>query len=86
MYVPNYRVSNYRRGAPCRAAYRDLFATVITQDVLTEIRAAANGGFALGSDRFQREIAAMHGRRTWRGRPGRPQSPERDVEQMELPI
>ena len=69
-----------------RAAYRDLVATAIAQDVLTEIRTATNGGFALGSERFQREIAAMLGRRTWRGRPGRPRAPEREAGQMELPI
>jgi hypothetical protein len=36
------------------------------------IRAATNGGYALGGERFQREIAAATGRRTWRGLPGRP--------------
>ena len=59
----------------CRAAYRDLFAEAITQDMLTEIRTATHGGFALGGGRFQREIAVMLGRRTWRGRPGRPKRP-----------
>ncbi|WP_295455500.1 transposase [uncultured Thiodictyon sp.] len=69
-----------------RAPYRDLIATAIAQDVLREIRTATNGGFALGSERFQREIAAMLGRRTWRSRPGRPRVPERYAGQMELPI
>ena len=33
---------------------------------LREIRSAANGGFALGNDRFKAEIAAMLGRRVER--------------------
>ena len=69
-----------------RAAYRNLFAETLAQDVLTEIRAATDGGFALGGERFQREIAGMLGRRTWRGRPGRPRAPEREAGQIELPI
>jgi uncharacterized DUF497 family protein len=51
-----------------RAAYRGLYAEALAEDLLTEIRNATNGGFALGGERFQREIAAMLGRRTWRGR------------------
>jgi putative transposase len=69
-----------------RAVYRNLFVEALAPDVLTEIRTATNGGFALGDERFQREIAAMLGRRTWRGRPGRPRAPERESGQMELPI
>jgi hypothetical protein len=33
---------------------------------LQEIRSAANGGFALGNERFKAEIAAMLGRRAER--------------------
>ncbi len=69
-----------------RAAYLDLFAEAIAQDVLTEIRTATNGGFALGGERFQREIAVMLGRRTWRGRPGRPKRPAPEAGQIELPV
>jgi putative transposase len=69
-----------------RAAYLDLFAEAIAQDVLTEIRTATNGGFALGGKRFQREIAVMLGRRTWRGRPGRPKRPAPEAGQIELPV
>jgi len=69
-----------------RTAYRDLFAKAIAQDMLTEIRTATNGGFALGGERFQREIAAMLGRRTWRGRPGRPKKPVLEAGQIELPV
>jgi putative transposase len=73
-------------GEARRAAYRDLFAEAIAQPVLTEIRTATNGGYALGDERFQREIAAMLGRRTWRGRPGRPRKPEEEQGQIELPV
>jgi putative transposase len=69
-----------------RAAYRNLFAEAITQDVLTEIRTATNGGFALGGERFQREVAVRIGRRTWRGRPGRPKKPAPEAGQIEVPV
>lgn len=58
----------------------------IAQAVLTEIRAATNGGCALGDERCQREIAAMLGRRTWRGHPGRPRKREAERRQIELPV
>ncbi len=37
-----------------------------------QTRTGTNGGFVLGTERFQKEIAAMLGRRIWRGSPGRP--------------
>lgn len=49
-----------------------MFADALAQDTLTEIRTATNESFALGTERFQREISAMLGPRTWRGRPERP--------------
>jgi len=58
----------------------------LAPDRLTEIRTATYGGFALGGERFQREIAAMLGRRTWRGRPGRPRRLEGEGGQIELPV
>jgi putative transposase len=69
-----------------QAADRGPFADALAQDVPTEIRTATNGGFALGGERFQREIAAMLERRVWRGRPGRPRTPGRDAGQIEIPI
>lgn len=56
-----------------RDAYRRLVVDAATVD---EIRAATNGGFVLGSTRFQEEIARMLGRRVVRGRPGRPRKEE----------
>jgi putative transposase len=69
-----------------RAAYRDLLAEAVAQDLLTEIRTATHGGSALGGERFQQEIAVMLGRRTWRGRPGRRRKPRPDAGQIELPV
>jgi putative transposase len=54
------------------AGYRALFDQPLDPALIDGIRAATNGGYVLGSERFQREIAAAIGRRTWRGLPGRP--------------
>lgn len=48
------------------AAYRRLFQSDLDEEDLKEIRSAANGGFALGNQRFKEEIAAMLGRRVER--------------------
>jgi putative transposase len=48
------------------AAYRRSFRFEMDPADLREIRSAANGGFALGNDRFKAEIAAMLGRRVER--------------------
>jgi putative transposase len=45
----------------CRSRYRSLLAEEIPEGELAALRDATNGGFALGSDRFQRQIAAMVG-------------------------
>jgi putative transposase len=47
-------------------AYRRSFRFEMDPADLREIRSAANGGFALGNDRFKAEIAAMLGRRVER--------------------
>ena len=47
-------------------AYRDSFRFELDPADLREIRLAANGGFALGNDRFKAEIAEMLGRRVER--------------------
>ena len=51
------------------AAYRRLFQFELDEEDLKEIRSAANGGFALGNQRFKDEISAMPGRRVERLRP-----------------
>ncbi len=48
------------------AAYRHSFRFELDPAELREIRLAANGGFALGNDRFKAEIAEMLGRRVER--------------------
>ena len=44
----------------------------------TGARDCTNGGFVFGSPRFEQQVAAMVGRRTWKGSPGRPRK-ETDV-------
>jgi putative transposase len=54
------------------AAYRRLFEDMLSAELLQRFRECTNGGFVLGSPKFERQIAAMLGRRTWKGAPGRP--------------
>jgi len=44
-------------------AYRALFDVALDDGFIAELRAATNGGWALGSERFQRQIATALGRR-----------------------
>jgi putative transposase len=55
-----------------RHAYQALFREAPDDAVLNEIRAATNGGFVLGTTRFQDQIARALGRRVTPGKPGRP--------------
>jgi putative transposase len=55
-----------------RDAYRQLFTDALSTEVLQRLRDCTNGGFVVGRPRFERQIAAMVGRRTWKGSPGRP--------------
>ena len=61
-----------------RDAYRRLFEDVLSAELLRRLRDCTNGGFVIGSPRFERQVAAMVGRRTWKGSPGRPRK-ETDV-------
>ncbi len=54
------------------SAYRALFKAHLDEEVVEQIRNATNGNFALGRERFQREIGAALGRRASRGQSGRP--------------
>ena len=58
------------------AAYTALFCSELEAEEIKEIRSAVNGGFALGSERFKAEIAAMLGRRVKRLASGRPRKKE----------
>lgn len=53
-------------------AYRALFKAHLDEETVEQIRSATNGNYALGSERFQKEIGAMLGRRASKGQSGRP--------------
>ncbi len=55
-----------------QAAYRELFRYQLDPGLVDEIRDATNGNYALGSARFQEQVAMAVGRRVVRGRSGRP--------------
>ena len=55
-----------------RTAYRALFAQAIASDMLDTLRDAVQRGWALGGDRFQREIEIALGRSATPPRRGRP--------------
>lgn len=66
-------------------AYRALFKAHLDEEVVGQIRSATNGNFALGSERFQREIEMALGRRATRGQAGRPSNaPIDDANQEKL--
>jgi len=66
----------YRKLARAKAdrysAYRQLFDEALSTEMLQSLRESTNGGYVLGSTEFQRKIASIVGRRTWKGLPGRP--------------
>lgn len=66
------------------AAYRELFRSQLDLAQLDEIRSAANGGFALGKDRFKAQIAEMLKRRVKRAAPGRPKKQEPGLSEDDL--
>jgi putative transposase len=55
-----------------QTAYRELCRHQLDPGFVDEIRKATNGNFALGSSRFQEEVAKALGCRVVRGRSGRP--------------
>jgi len=64
-------------------AYRRLFQDELSAELLQCLRDCTNAGFVLGSARFERQIAAMLGRRTWKGSPGRPRKETRGARKRE---
>lgn len=58
-------------------AYRDLFAEVLGDDVLNDIRQSVNQGVVLGGNGFREEIQAAMKIRTAPGRRGRPKKENR---------
>jgi putative transposase len=55
-----------------RAAYLELFRSELEPMELEKIRTSANAGYALGNERFRKEMAVALGRRTGPGKSGRP--------------
>ena len=60
------------------AAYRQLFSAHIDPEHIAEIRAATNGNYMLGNNRFKEEISSMLKRRVTRGKSGRPARSDSD--------
>jgi len=60
-----------------QAVYRELFRPHLDPGLVDEIRRATNGSYALGSPRFQEQVAAALGRRASRGQSGRPRKRQR---------
>jgi putative transposase len=65
-------------------AYRALFQEPLAETTLSTIRAATNGGWPLGNDRFRQEIAAALKRRVTPRPAGRPPLPRKDGRQIDL--
>jgi putative transposase len=87
MLTPHAVFLDLGAGAERRhSAYRELFDEHLDPAVVARIRESAHGGFVLGSERFQREIAFMLGRRTWKGSPGRPAKQTSDGTQQLLAL
>ncbi|HEX6265519.1 MAG TPA: transposase, partial [Burkholderiales bacterium] len=61
-----------RTPAERQAAYRDLFGQTEEPEQLEEIRAATNGGYALGGSAFKHAMARALGRPVEKGTAGRP--------------
>ena len=60
-------------------AYRGLFRAALPRHVIDELRAATNGGWALGGDRFKAKVARAAGRRASPLPPGRPRNESEDA-------
>jgi len=52
--------------------YAGLFGSTADNERLEEIRAATNGGYALGDELFRKTMSRALGRRVDKGKPGRP--------------
>ena len=78
----------YRRLGPDAQArgqeYRGLFRAALAEEFLDAVRAATNGGWALGDARFKRQIAKALGRRVAPLPKGRPRKARADRRQLNL--
>jgi putative transposase len=73
-----------RTSAERRRTYAALFDAPLEATFLDELRAATNGGWALGSERFKQRIAKALGRRVTPASPGRPSNERDDKRQTNL--
>ena len=64
--------------------YRALFRAALSEEFVGELRAATNGGWALGGERFKRKIAKGAGRRAEPLPAGRPRKERDDQRQGKL--
>ena len=67
-----------------RVAWRELFKQPLEKDFIEALRAATNGGWAMGNDKFKREIAKALKRRVAPLPRGRPPKQRRDRRQLNL--
>jgi putative transposase len=67
-----------------QSAYRQLFRAALDPEVVDALRAATNGGWALGGERFKRQIAKALGRRVAPLARGRPRKERADRRQLNL--
>lgn len=65
-------------------AYRDLFKDKLAQDFVEAIRKATNGGWALGGERFRKQVAAAAKRRVAPLPPGPRPARSKDSRQLKL--
>jgi putative transposase len=81
---PLYRALG-RSAAERQASYRALFRAALGDEFVTALRAATNGGWAMGDERFARAIAKAAGRRSTPLTRGRPRKTAADGKQGRLP-
>jgi putative transposase len=80
---PLYRALG-RGAAERQKAYRALFRAELDAGFVDDLRAATNGGWALGGERFKRQIAKALRRRVAPLPPGRPPKRKPDKRQINL--
>jgi hypothetical protein len=73
-----------RDTAERREAYRALFRAALDPGFVDGLRAATNGGWALGDERFKRQIANALGRRVAPLARGRPPKAKAERRQLNL--
>jgi putative transposase len=71
--TPHALFMNLGRTSTARlAVYRALFRSALAPEVMDMIRNATNGNYALGDERFKKEVEKAVGMRITPGKPGRP--------------